>query len=244
MMHKTALICATTLALLLFGCSRSSNKYLEKEAIDALDKTTETIGNLTSVSLRMVNESTENVDGGTIDHLRQSDVYLRGNNNLYIYTTYDDVRRGYWFDGDTLSVFRFDENMYDATPAPSTTLTMIDSLHKRFKIDFAAADVFYPTLTDDMIAHFDSIFYLGAIDVNGISCIGVNAVNPNLSATIFVDESTNLPVQLELYYRGTRMGEKYISFYQDWQLNPKLAEEMFKFSPPVGAKKGVIFKRD
>ena len=38
--------------------------------------------------------------------------------------------------------------------------------------------------------------------------------------------------------------EKYISFYQDWQLNPNLGDEIFMFAPPTGATKGVIFKKD
>lgn len=228
----------------IYSCSSESDKYLEEEAIAALDATTETIGNMTSCSLRITNESTEMVDGQPVSHLRQSDIYLRESDKLHIYTTYDDVRKGFWYNGSELAVFRFDENIYDVTPAPATTIAMIDSLHRTFKIDFPAADIFYPTLTDDIIANFDSVFYLGTQDVYGTLCKTVYATNSNLKVTLFIDDATNLPVQLDIYGHGEREGESYVSYYQDWQIDPKLGDEIFEFAPPSNSEKGEIFKKD
>ena len=228
----------------IYSCSSDSDKYLEADAIAALDATTETIGDMTSCSLRIINESTEIVDGSPDSHVRQSDVYLRGANSLHVYVNADDIRKGLWYNGEELSVFRFDENTYDVTKAPGNTIAMIDSIHSIYGVDFPAADIFYPTLTDAVIANFDSVFYLGKQEVNGILCKGVNATNATLNVWLFVDDATNLPVQLAIYGQGTRNGEVYISNYQDWQINPALGDDIFKFSPPANAMKATIFKKD
>lgn len=236
------LVASATLALA--GCAPESNKYLEEEAIAALDATTETIGNMNSCSLRILNQNTAMVYGVPTTHLRESDVYLRGSDRLHIYTKLDDARKGFWYNGKELAVFRFDENIYDMTSTPPTTIAMIDSLHKSFKLDFPAADIFYPTLTDDIIAHFDSVFYLGTQEVDGNMCKTVNAINANLNVSLFIDDATNLPIQLAIYGRGDREGEYFISHYEDWQVNPILGDEIFEFSPPASASKAAIFKKD
>lgn len=244
-MTKRIFILALAFCALGFTqCSSDDTGYYETEAIAALDAVTETIGNLQSCSLTVLNDRTEMADGQPVAHIRESDIYLRGADKLHIYTTYDDVRKGFWYNGTELSVFNFDESVYDVTPAPNTTMAMIDSLHKTFKIDFPGADIFYPTLTDDIIANFDSVFYLGTQEVDGILCKTVNARNANLDVTLFIADATNLPVQLAIYGIGTRDGESYISHYQYWQTNPTLGDEIFDFAPPSNATKTAIFKKD
>ena len=117
-------------------------------------------------------------------------------------------------------------------------------MHKTFKIDFPAADVFYPTLTDDILNHCDTLLYLGLVDIDGISCKQIYAANTNFTVYLSMDETSNLPVQLELYGRGERSGELFQANYTDWQLNPNLPDEMFKFEPPSNASKATIFKKD
>lgn len=244
-MTKRIFLLAFALSTLgLTQCSSNDTGYYETEAIAALDAVTNTIGNLQSCSVAVLNERSEIENNQPVAHLRTSDIYLRGADKLHIYTTHDDVRKGFWYNGTELSVFNFDESVYDVAPAPNTTMAMIDSLHKTFKIDFPGADVFYPTLTDDIIANFDSVFYLGTQDVAGILCKEVNARNATLDVTLFIADATNLPVQLAVFGKGTRDGESYISHYQDWQSNPTLGDEIFEFAPPANATKAVIFKKD
>jgi hypothetical protein len=242
-MHKITLAFLALATLLASGCSESSSGYYEDEAINALDATTETIGNLNAVSLRIFTYSNEVVDGQTATHQRESDVYLSGGNKLHIYSKFDDERKGFWYNGSELAVFRFDEGVYDEVAAPPTTIQMIDSMHQTFKMDFPAADVFYPTLTDDILTYCDTVLYLSPIEVDGVECKQVYAASANFTVYLSLAETSNLPMQLELYGRGERAGEEYIANYTDWQLNPDLPEEMFKFSPPANATKATIFKQ-
>ncbi len=238
--HNFALAAAVFAAA---SCSTDADKYLEEEAINALDSTTETIGKLTSCSVSISNTSEEFEDGTLQTHTRQSDIYLREGNKLHIYTVADGERKGFWYNGSELSVFRFDEAVYDVTAAPKTTLAMIDSVNKTFKVDFPAVDVFYPTLTDDVITNFDTVLYLGTREVDGILCKEINALSKTMDVYLLTDSATNLPVQLEIYGRGDKKGESYVANYSLWKLNPNLPDEMFKFSPPSNATKASIFKK-
>jgi hypothetical protein len=225
------------------ACSTEVPKYLEDEAINALDATGKTIGDLTSCSVAINHNSEELVDGTLQAHTRQSYIYLRENNKLHIYTIADGERKGFWYNGSELAVFRFDEATYDITPAPKTTIAMIDSINKTFKVDFPAVDVFYPTLADDVIDHFDTVLYLGTQAINGILCTEINARNKDLNIYLRTDVATKLPVQLEIFYRGEKEGATYVATYSNWQLNPNLPDEIFKFLPPSNATKASIFKK-
>jgi len=225
------------------SCSTNGDKYLEEEAINMLDATTETIGALSSCSVTIDNNSTEFEDGALQTHSRHSDIYLREVDKLHIFTVADGMRKGYWYNGSELAVFKFNEAVYDVTPAPKTTIAMIDSVNKTFKVDFPAVDVFYPTLTDDVIDNFDTVLYLGTRSVNGILCKEINAISKTLDVFLLTDSATNLPLQLEIYGRGDKKGEGYIATYSNWKLNPNLPDVMFKFSPPSNATKASIFKK-
>jgi outer membrane lipoprotein-sorting protein len=231
-----------TTVVLLSGCGESPKGLYDEKAIEAIENLSTTIGDLQSCSLTVYAELTDpgKNDGNPV--IKQSDVYLKGNDHMFIYSVRNNARYGYWFDGSFLSTFHFDENVYDQVQAPPTVLETIDSVHRRYEIDFPAADFWYPTLTEDMINQFDTIIDLGSKNVGDILCKEINAFNSNLDVYILIEESTNLPKQLEIYYLGEKKGQTYFSTFSNWRLNPNLDDEIFQFAPPEGSEKAVIFQ--
>ena len=59
---------------------------------------------------------------------------------------------------------------------------MIDTVNKMYGIDFPAADFFYPSFVDDLLAESKTLMYLGMTKVDGKDCyhIAGTALDKNI----------------------------------------------------------------
>jgi len=231
------------LVVTMMSCNSDSDQgFYDEQAIESLDKLTETIGALTSCSFTTHAEIIKLVDGKLIPSYRQNDIYMRGPDKMYFYVEMDDTRKGFWYDGKQLATFHFDANQHDIMDAPGTIMETIDSVHRNFKIDFPAADFFYPTLTDDIMNQFDTVVYVGTKNIEEIPCKEINATNPNLDVYILIEEATSLPKQLEIYYLGEKEGHTFVTTFSNFIQDPDLPDELFEFAPPSNSVKTSLFK--
>jgi hypothetical protein len=227
----------------LIGCNTANEGLYDEQAIEALDKLSETIGDMNSCSFSLFTETVKHENDELVTSYKQNDVYMGGADKMYFYAEKQDSRKGFWYNGSQLAVFLYDENQYDIVNAPGSILETIDSLNKHYNIEFPAGDFFYPTLTDDLIAQFDTIVALDSRTIDEVSCIEINATNQNLDVYILIEEETYLPKQLEIYYlKPEKKGESYVSTFSYFRYDPDLPDELFKFSPPSNAVKASLFK--
>ena len=227
-------------AIVLFSCSGNKEGFYEEDAIKALDNLTEVIGQLKSCSFTLNTMDSKSTNNEAEPERKAYDIYMRGSDKMHYYSEGNDQRIGHWYNGEELSVFNFNTDEYDIMDAPSTLVETIDLFHKDFRITFPAADFFYPSLTDDLIEHFDTITTVGTRMVEDVECVEINATNNNVDVYILIEKSTNLPKALALYYQGDRKGEQFISVFSNWRQDPNLPDDIFKFSPPENATKGSL----
>lgn len=220
------------------GTETKKGEY-DTRAVESLDKLTETIGDLTSFSYTVngyiVNEKGE-------EFSKESDVYLRDSNKMFIENTGTAGDKSFWYNGEKFAYFLFNKNEYDIVKAPDNTLKLIDSIHSKFGIYFPAADFLFPTLTDDMLDNYDQLLYFGVEKVGEADCIALEATNEETIVQIWIDEKTNLPHKMIVssknnenkYYEGT---------YSNWRINPKFPDIMFEFQPPTGSERKKLVEK-
>ncbi len=221
----------------LVSCNESKKGLYDENAIASIDKLSETIGKLDACSYSLVTNITHSETSGKTAEHKESDVYLKGPNKLYIYTKNDGLRKGYYYNGSEVAVFRFDDDTYEVLKAPDNTIATITAVHDKYGVDFPASDFFYPTLTDDMIHDFDTIVSVGKIKIEDVMCNEINAKNAKMNVFISIDEATNLPKKLEIYYLGNEKGKSYQITFLDFKSNPALEDQLFDFTPPTNAVK-------
>ena len=73
----------------------------------------------------------------------------------------DGDHRGYWYNGKTITYYSYDENNYAVIKAPATIMETIEAINRDYGIYFPAADNFYFTFTDDLIANSEKIVSWG-----------------------------------------------------------------------------------
>jgi hypothetical protein len=233
--------------LLVFGACSSSggNKdgVYDTRAVESLDKMCEVIGKINSCSYTLNTFVVEKDDSGNLTNFtNENDIYMRGPDKMYVGADGTRGEYGYWYNGKTLAFFSYDKNNYDTIDAPSRIIETIDVLHDKYGIDFPASDFFYPTLTDDIMEHFNEVLYFDGIKVDEVPCILITASSGEKNLQLWVEESTNLPYKVILagqlknkaYYEGT---------FSNWRINPVLPDILFEFHPPSNSTRVHIKER-
>jgi len=214
----------------------------EEEKIDSvavfiLDKMSNVIGDLESVSFSQ-HTSLDVLNEFNISetHSGTSTVSMVGPDKLIAQISGDLGNKGYWYNGEFITYYSFDENNYVTLEAPDNIIEMIDSMHVAYDFKFPAADFFYPSFTDDILEHFTTIKYLGKKNVNGESCYHILAANNTTNVQLWVSSKMqNLPKKIIIIEKDGR-NPRYEATFSDWILNPIIPDSMFEFTPPPKSK--------
>jgi hypothetical protein len=226
------------IGLTVIMSTRAQEKRVDSVAVLILDRMASVIGELKSCSFTL-NSSIDIADPefGLVKQSLKDDVYLSGPDKLLIHSYGYKGHRGFWYSGEKVTCYWFDENNYAFIPAPDNTIAMIDTVNKNYGIEFPAADFFYPTFTDDILGYFDNIVFLGKKQLNDHESFHILASNQDLSVQFwFANDAFNLPEKFIVIYKkdGNR---QYEANFSNWQLNPDIPVTVFEFLPPPLARK-------
>ena len=233
---KHALFTLSLLLLSIIGYSQET-KTIDSTAIYILDKMSDNIGNLESVSFDLTSSNNGfDEDGNIVTQFSTSTITFSGPDKLLIRTDGTKGKVGYWYDGTYITYYNYDENNYVTLDVPDTTIEMIETMHEKFDFEFPAADFFYPSLTDDMIEQFDSITYLGKKMVRGEECYHILAINDKLNVQMWVsNKSFLMPKHFIVTYKN-KSNIQYESTFNNWSINPIIPESAFSFLAPPKAR--------
>jgi hypothetical protein len=216
-------------------------------AIMILDRMADMIGSLHSCSFRLeVDQDAFDDDAGTmLKHHNAHDVWMVGPDKMLVNSNGDKGHRGFWYDGKIANYYDYQEHNYGRVAAPANIVTMIDSLHEAYAIDFPAADFFYPTFVTDLIAQSDRIVLRGTVEVDGRDCFHVLARGRDQDVQIWIaNDATALPVKYVIRSREKDQTSEYSGLFRNWTLNPDLPTAMFSFMPPPGAREVRMLARN
>jgi hypothetical protein len=152
--------------------------------------------------------------------------------------------RQLWYNGTEFGFFDYAENNYGLVVAPGTIISMIDSIHEYYGIEFPAADFFYPAFTDDLIESSDRIAFLGTTTIQGKSCFSILATGKDMTIQIWIsNDSYNLPLKYVIVHPTEKGHAQFEATFSEWQLNPDIPEAMFDFLQPPGAREVRLFSK-
>jgi len=205
-------------------------------AVMILQRMSDVIGDMNSVSFDLTTSiDVDDYKYGMIKQFGRDEVYLVGPDKMLVHEYGYKGHRGFWYNGETITYYSFDENNYAVIPAPDNIIATIDSVHHTYGIIFPAADFFYPTFTADVLDYFDDVIFLGKKIVDGMECFHILATNKDMSAQFWIaNDAFNLPHKFILTYKNEN-NRQYESTFSNWKLNPEIPNSAFNFLPPPQA---------
>jgi hypothetical protein len=239
------------LALVLFSAIFQSNAFAQEKlydsvAIKLLDKMTGFIGDLTSCSFKThtILDETDD-DYGLLTHDKYSTVTFQGANKMQVMTEGEKGKSGYWYNGEQMVYYSFTNNYFGSMQTvPGNTIETINKVHDDYGVDFPAADLFYPTFTDDLIEDADRIEYLGKVMMNNKNYYKIAAKGNGMTYQLWItDDAYFLPARFVI--RNEKNATRYYEVnLSDWHFNTAIPDSFFEFDRPPHAAPLIILPKN
>ena len=213
---------------------QAQTRRIDTVAVAILDKMSAMIGELSSCSVTIQsNYDISTKELGLIKHSDEQQLFIHGPNQLLLKSEGDQGSRDFYFDGKMLTYYSMDKNQYGQIDAPANVVEMIDTVNKMYGIEFPAADFFYPSFVDDILADSKTLVYLGLTKIDNKECYHIAGTTPDKTFQFWIsDDAYTLPVKMVIVYTNQDMKPQYEAVLTDWQVNPTLPDAIFDFTPP------------
>ena len=235
-MKKTVLIIFICAAI--FQANAQAPK-IDTVAVSILDRMSAVIGELNSCSVTIkTNYDINSKTFGLVKHSDDQQLFLHGPNKLLVKSEGDKGTHYLSYNGKTLTYYSMDKNQYGQIQSSSSLMNMIDSVNKVYGIMFPAADFFYPTFVDDIIAEAKNLAFLGITKVNDKECFHIAGTAKDKTFQFWIsDDAFYLPLKMVIVETDKENNPQFEATLSNWQVNPDLPDAIFEFNAPPKAKK-------
>ncbi len=176
-------------------------------------------------------------DLGLVKHSYTDDVSIQFPDKMAVRSEGDKGRKQMVYDGKKFCIYSYNNNTYVQIDAPASVIEMIYMVSSYYGIEFSAADFFYPTFVDDILATSGHLYYLGLTQIDNKWChhiAGTDMSGSNFQFWIS-DDQHFLPIKMVIVYGKEKGSPQYEAVYKNWVLNPVLSFTLFEFTPPPQA---------
>jgi len=176
--------------------------------------------------------------GNKLQYSLDMELFVRRPDKLRINGRGDLENQDLFYDGKTLTIYRRDKNLYATAPMPATIEEALAQAYKKFDIQVSLADLLcgndtYEFMMDDVT----SSFYVGLNQVRGVACHHLSFTQDDFNWQIWIDAGDKpLPRKLLVNQKLLPGSPQWTAVLTDWNFSPDLADSLFTFVPPAGAR--------
>jgi hypothetical protein len=150
-----------------------------------------------------------------------------------------DSDKGYrtaWYDGQSLTIYDEDLNVYATFDAPNTIDATLDLIADR-GIVLPLDDLLYSQPCAGLGEHVQSGYYVGLNYVDGGFHHHVLLATDAVDVQLWVEDDETPLIRKVVITYGEEPGEpQFIALLRDWDVAPAPSPADFVFTPPTGAK--------
>jgi hypothetical protein len=228
--------------LMLFSVVSIKAQRIDSLAVYVLNSTSNVIGNLNGFGVSI--ETTYDVLAQNIGHVKKSNAHVikvKGSKKFLLDSKGDKGTKKYFLSEEKLHYYSQDTNNYGVIDSPGTIMDMVNMVNDKYGIELPGVDFWYPTFTQDLIAEFSNINYLGTTTVEGLECFHIVANNEDYSVQFWITKNEFfLPKKMVVTYLSAAFSPQYQLIFSNWEVNATFPDAIFDFTPPPGAHKITI----
>jgi hypothetical protein len=159
-------------------------------------------------------------------------------NKLRAHRKGDIVNQEFFYDGKTLTLYNPKENLYATTAAPPTLDETLDFAREKLDIIAPGAEILYKNAAERMLKVTTSGFVVGPSVVGGVKSTHLAFRGAEVDWQIWIEDGAKpLPRKFILTSKQVKGEPQFTVLIRNWDVAPKLTDQMFTFVPPKGAKK-------
>jgi hypothetical protein len=150
----------------------------------------------------------------------------------------DILNQEFFYDGKNMTLFNPKENLYATAAAPPTIDAMLDFAREKLDVIAPGAEFLYSNAAERMLKETTSGFVVGPSAVAGVKSIHLAFRGTEVDWQIWIEDGAKpLPRKFILTSKKVTGEPQFTVLIRNWDVAPKLTDQMFTFTPPKGAKK-------
>jgi len=148
----------------------------------------------------------------------------------------DALNRSFWYDGKTFAALDREQNVWTAGEVPPTVDDALDWVFERTGTVLPLADFLYADSYQRLMADVQRGVYLGVHQAAGVPCHHLSFEQATIDWQLWIDAGPEpLPRKLVITYKAEDEVPQYAVTIRKWNLEAKLPDALFAFTPPEGA---------
>ena len=150
----------------------------------------------------------------------------------------DALNRSFWYDGQTFSALDREQHVWAGGEVPPTIDAALDWVFDQTGTVIPLADFLYADVYDRLMGDVQRGVYLGIHEAAGVPCHHLSFEQATIDWQLWIDAGREpLPRKLVISYKTEDEVPQYSVTIRTWNLDARLPEALFRFTPPEGAKR-------
>ena len=163
-------------------------------------------------------------------------VAMRRPDRLVGDTSGDAMNRTFWYDGQVFSALDKEQNVWASGAVPPTVDKALDWVFDQTGTVIPLGDFLYADVYARLMGDVQRGVYLGIHEAAGVPCHHLSFEQATIDWQIWIDAGREpLPRKLVITYKTEDEVPQYSVTIRKWNLQAKLPDTLFAFSPPEGA---------
>ncbi len=234
-----AILSAATLPVAAVGTNSQPAAEQEPEGEEIFMKMADYIASAPafSVTYRTAYDAIQ-ADGQRVEFGEKLHVLLQRPKQLRVETERSDGRRGLVvFDGQWLTVFKADDNIYARVEKPGTVDQILVYLVRDLQVTLPMARLFVTGLPQQMEKKIAAFSYIEENMLFDVPTDHLAVRLPEVDMQVWIAGGDQpLPRRLVLTYKNAPGEPQFRANFRNWSLSPRIADNSFTFTPPAGAE--------
>ena len=177
-------------------------------------------------------------DGQRIEFGEKLHVLLQRPNQLRVETERSDGRRGLViFDGQWLTVFKAEDNVYARIERPGTVDQILVYLVRDLQVTLPMARLFVTGFPEQMEKRISAFSYVEENMLFDVPTDHLAVRTPEVDMQMWIaEDEPPLPRRIVLTYKNASGEPQFRADFLQWSIPPTVGEDSFTFTPPAGAE--------
>lgn len=175
--------------------------------------------------------------GQKILYGREAEVAMRRPNRLHVLVNGDLEDERIWYDGETFVLMNLWDLSYVRVKVPPKLDDALDFLALEYGIASPVADVLYEDPYTILIENVVTGTYIGQPIVRGVPTHHLAFTQDNIDWQLWIEDGPHpVPRKAVITYKNVTSSPQFTVWLSDWNFVPRLADSLFEFLPPDGAR--------
>ena len=148
----------------------------------------------------------------------------------------DAMNRSFWYDGKMFAALDKEQNVWASGGVPPTVDAALDWVFEQTGTVVPLADFLYLDSYERLMGAVQRGEYLGVHEAAGVPCHHLAFEQATIDWQLWIEAGQEpLPRKLVITYKTEDEVPQYTATIRKWNLEPRLPDALFVFTPPDGA---------